>query len=386
MGRLRKDYSLYRRRCKDGTRIWYYRTYDQYGERTAGRSTGETNKTKAERHCNRLLRTGELVPIKETVFETYAEDWWIWGKCTYCRGRLARSPVSRPSISQRHAAEMRSALERRILPRFRTSRLSSIRPQAIETWMFDLLDQGLSPKSINNITGCLRVMLGEAKRLGLLAANPFDGVRRFAGRGRDRGTFTIEEIRTLFGPDSLETVWNGHQLHRVVNELAAATGLRQGEILALRDEDIHEDHIHVSHSYHWKYGLSPTKTRQERDVPVPVRVMEDIAFFIGSGGFVFSLSRGETPASGYRVTDALYAALERVGITAEERKSRNLTFHSWRHTFNSLARSHAVPTAILQRVTGHSTLQMTDHYTHFQLADFRDVAKFQDEVFTHENE
>ena len=227
-------------------------------------------------------------------------------------------------------------------------------------------------------------MLGEAKRLSLLAANPFGAVRMFAGRGRDRGTFSLEEIRTLFGPDSLEKIWNGHTLYRVVNELAAATGLRQGEILALRDENIHEDHVHVSQSYHWKYGLLPTKTRQERDVPVPARVMEDIAFFIGSGGFLFSVNRGETPTSGSRVTQALYEALERAGITTEERKKRNLTFHSWRHTFNSLARSHAVPTAILQRVTGHSTLQMTDHYTHFQLEDFREVAKLQREVFNHE--
>jgi integrase len=276
---------------------------------------------------------------------------------------------------------MRSALENHILPRFRTSRLTSIKPQAVEAWMFDLLDQGLSPKRINNIAGCLRVMLGEAKRLGLLQANPFDQVRMFAGRDRDRGTFSIEEIRILFGPDSLEKIWNGHQLHRAVNELAAATGLRQGEILALQDEDIHEDHIHISHSYHWKYGLLPTKTRQERDVPVPARVLEDIAFFLGSGGYVFSMNRGETPATGSRVTQALYDALERAGITVEERKRRNLTFHSWRHTFNSLARSHAVPTAILQRVTGHSTLQMTDHYTQFQLADFRDVAALQSEVF-----
>jgi hypothetical protein len=146
------------------------------------------------------------VPIKETIFGEYAKDWWVWGKCAYCRGRLARSPVDRPTISERHAADMRAALELHVLPRFRTSRLSSIRPKAIEDWMTDLFDQGLSPKRINNIAGCQRVMLGEAKRLGLLAANPLDAVRMFAGHGRDRGTFTIEEIRTMFGPESLEKI------------------------------------------------------------------------------------------------------------------------------------------------------------------------------------
>ena len=117
---------------------------------------------------------------------------------------------------------------------------------------------------------------------------------------------------------------------------------------------------------------------------MPVRVMADISFFVGSGGYVFSMNQGETPTSGSRVTQGLYNALERAGITPEERKRRNLAFHSWRHTFNSLARSHAVPTAILQRVTGHATLQMVDHYTQFQLSDFRDVAKLQAEVFRDE--
>ena len=158
MSRLRKDYSLYRRRTKDGARIWYYRTYDRYGQRTAGRTTGQTNRTLAERHCNALLRQGELVPVREIGFEAYAADWWIWDRCDYIRQRLARSPADRPAISPRHAADMRSALKAYILPTFRHSRLSTIRPQINEAWMFELRDRGLSPKRINNVAGALRVM------------------------------------------------------------------------------------------------------------------------------------------------------------------------------------------------------------------------------------
>jgi len=44
----------------------------------------------------------------------------------------------------------------------------------------------------------------------------------FAGHGRDRGTFTIEEIRILSGQGSLEAVWKWHRLHRVIKELADA--------------------------------------------------------------------------------------------------------------------------------------------------------------------
>ena len=59
MPRYRKDYILYPRPTKDGTTVWYYRTYDEYGQRTTGRSNGQTNKTLAERYCNELMRKGE---------------------------------------------------------------------------------------------------------------------------------------------------------------------------------------------------------------------------------------------------------------------------------------------------------------------------------------
>lgn len=91
---------------------------------------------------------------------------------------------------------MRSALGKHVLPQFKTYRLSSIKTQFLESWMLDLSDQGLSHKRINNIAGCLRVTLGEAKRQGVLAANPFDAVRPFANQSKDRGVFSIEEIRT----------------------------------------------------------------------------------------------------------------------------------------------------------------------------------------------
>jgi integrase len=157
--------------------------------------------------------------------------------------------------------------------------------------------------------------------------------------------------------------------------------MRQGEILALRDADVREEYVHVEHSWHPRYGLLPTKTRQQRDVPVPGRVLADMELFLGSGGFVFSFDRGARPAAGGRVTKALYEALIRAGIPEEERRRRNLTFHSWRHFFNSMARAHAVPTAVLQRVTGHTTAAMTEHYTTFTLEDYKEVAALQEEVF-----
>ena len=129
-----KDYSLYKRpikgsRIKGARHVWYYRTYDEYGRRTSGRSTGETNKTRAERFCNSLIRTGQLIPTKKTRFEDYAKDWWVWERCSYIKGKLARSSTDKPAISKRHADDMRRVLIDHILPIFQGYQLEEIKPQ-----------------------------------------------------------------------------------------------------------------------------------------------------------------------------------------------------------------------------------------------------------------
>ena len=48
----------------------------------------------------------------------------------------------------------------------------SINPKMLEEFMFHLRDKGISAKRVNNILSCLRVMIGEAQRLGYLHKNP----------------------------------------------------------------------------------------------------------------------------------------------------------------------------------------------------------------------
>ena len=76
--RYREPWSLYRRRSTpEGPEVWYYRTYDEHGHRTTGRSTGTTSKTLANDYCARLYREGRLIPSADIVFEDYAGPWWI---------------------------------------------------------------------------------------------------------------------------------------------------------------------------------------------------------------------------------------------------------------------------------------------------------------------
>ena len=76
----------------------------------------------------------------------------------------------------------------------------------------------------------------------------------------------------------------------------------------------------------------------------------------------------------------MYDALYSIEITEEERIERNLSFHSWRHFFNSFFRTK-IPDVKLMKLTGHKSTKMADHYTHFRLEDFQDVLEIQEGMF-----
>lgn len=304
--RYHEPFSLIKRLTRKDKIVWYYRACDEYGKRTTARSTGESLKSKALDYILKLYREDRLIParvitkdVAETIsFSTYVQDWWRWDKCPYIRGKLANSTKGKPKISRRHADDNRRILENHILPYFRAYPLPTITVRMLEDFKFSLLDKGLSTKRVNNILSCLRVMLNEAGRLGDIDKNPFEAVTPFATDETEGGVLTIDEVRILFDPANIQKIWAGHMLYRAINMFAAVSGARQGEILAIRDEDVHEGYVHIKHSWSIKYGLGSTKTRQERDIPVPKKVMETIEPFIGTGGFVFSFNSGKTAATG----------------------------------------------------------------------------------------
>jgi len=88
-----------------------------------------------------------------------------------------------------------------------------------------------------------------------------------------------------------------------------------------------------------------------------------------------------TPIRNEEVSRALYNALKQIGIYEKERTQRNITFHSWRYFYNSLLRGR-IHDSKLQRLTGHKTDEMTEHYTRFNIDDFRDVKEIQERYFT----
>ncbi len=371
----KKPFSLYSRTFKN-VKIWYYRTYNEFGQRTHGFSTGQTSKTAAESYCMELYKKGALIPNKNMTLKQYADNykWWVWDECQYVKNQLARSPENKPALGRVYVDDCLSRLNNHILPYLGKCKLGKLSTLIIEKWMTGLKENGKAAKTINNIASVLKVMIKEACRNKLLQSNPFDSVRPFINDPKKRGILTIDEIRDLFNPQNFEQYWNNNDIFYSASLTAAITGLRQGEIRALRVQDFHDTHLDIKHGY-GKTGLNPTtKTKIDRIVPIPKMISNWIEKMKPKKGFIFSFNNGKSPCSGNRLTDAFYAALDQMGV---DRKTRNINFHSFRHFFNTYMRNHNVNDSKLQKVTGHKTKAMVDHYTHYTPEDFKEIIELQ---------
>lgn len=368
--RYREPFTLFKR-----GKVYYYRTYDEYGKRTTAKSTGQANIVRARQHCADLIRDGRMVPTKTMKFGIYAENWFELD-CDYIKAKNARAPEDRPAIGKTYASDCRNRLKNHIVPFFESFQIDAINPPLIDKFIIHLREKKLSAKTINATLSVLRIMITEAVRGNILTRNPFDVVKPLITSPARRKILTLEEIRKLFDQTTIETVWNKNLLYYTFSLTLALTGARKGELRGLRVEHYHDTYFYICSSY-GKYGPGPVKTKENRNVPVPPIVHEYISGFIPESGYVFSCTKGKNPISASQVRRSFNNALKKIGIKESERLERNITMHSLRHWFNTYFRSANISDAKLKAVTGHKTAKMQDHYTHFDLENYSDVIAVQ---------
>ncbi|WP_422477173.1 tyrosine-type recombinase/integrase [Pleomorphochaeta sp. DL1XJH-081] len=372
--RFREDFSLYKRTLKSGKVVWYYHAYDEDGNRISI-STGHTKKSKARDYVLQLVKQDRLIPtsIKQaTTLNQFSKPFWVWGECPYVMDKINRGG----SYSRSFCDFNKKSMEKHILPTFGKKRITKLTVAMINTWLLDLPKKAkVSRSTANKMLSLLRIMLDEAVRQNIIKSNPATLVKPLLEKPNARDAFTKEEaIKLLNDPEH----W-GNELSYTASLLCACTGLRAGEIRALRVQDIHRDHITVEHSWDEKYGLKSTKSGNIRTVPITKELYSTLMKLAPdrTDGFVFSLNNGETPMSGRVFANSLYRKMREIGITEVDRIERGLSFHSWRHFFNTQLVVAGVSGEITRSVVGHESKEMTNHYLHLKTADMKSVMEVQ---------
>jgi integrase len=367
----KKPYSLWKRRLKTGRYIWYVRFRLDEGCFGTAKSSGQSTKTAAEAWAINYLRQGQVVTRENISFAAYASDFFS-PKGDYMRTLELRGK----RIGQRHLANQQSYLTNYLIPSFGQNKLRRIDTEEILEFSLDLRERGLSASTINHILLTLRIILNHAYRKKFIQTVP--EIDTVVGVGEERGVLKPEEVAAFFNAD-----WHDSS-QLAINLIAATTGMRLGEILALKRNALHPTYIEVKASWERGFGLKGTKTGRNRYLPLTHRTNAVIGQLLAVSPYTepedfvfFGRQRGK-PLDHKTVQKSFNAVLALIGISELARVERRLSFHSWRHFFNSLLINSRVPVQKVQTLTGHSTDRMTEKY--FHVDDYRDVLEIMGKI------
>lgn len=236
-----------------------------------------------------------------------------------------------------------------LLPWFGTLALDAITALAIEKYKASRIARGLAAKTVNNHLTVLRKCLQSAVDWNLLDTLPKVTLLHTVPPRRD--FLTIEEAVQLVRAAD-DPVW------RAMILLALRTGMRFSELSGLewQDVDLASGVIAVRRSIVVGVVTSP-KSHRERMVAIPMSVRDALTAVSGRReGLVFSRTPGY-PVLHHGAIKALHKICDRAGL-------RTIGWHTLRHTCASHLGMLRGTLLEAQRLLGHSSLAMTERYTH----------------------
>jgi integrase len=158
------------------------------------------------------------------TFQDLAFYWLV----TYAQSHKAASSINRD----------KGILRNYLLPQFGQHLFTEIRAKEVEMWIANLvIEQVMSKKSANDVLIVLNKILNDAVRWDFLASNQLSRVSKFSVEERDITFWKIIEVRRFLGyflgiKNPPRIFWPA--------AIAVYTGMRRGEIQALRWQDIAE--------------------------------------------------------------------------------------------------------------------------------------------------
>ncbi|MFH0899426.1 MAG: site-specific integrase [Pseudomonadota bacterium] len=221
----------------------------------------------------------------------------------------------------------------------------------------------LSKKSINNHLTVLRRLLVVAKKRGLIGTVP--EIEWLKVPKPDFDFLSFEEADRILDAD-VDSEWHTMIL------VALRTGMRLGELLALRWEDVDLTIGQVRVCRSVSRGIITTpKSGKDRVIPLGDEVLAALKVHRHlRGELVFCTMAGRMLKKG-ECKHPLWRACRRAGL-------RRIGWHVCRHTFASHLVMRGAQLKAVQELLGHATIEMTMRYAHLSPHVSRDAVQLLD--------
>ena len=301
-----------------------------------------------------FLQTPVAAPSRKAVtLAEYAEKWMN----VYKAGKL------KPTTMATYMKHLRA----HILPAFGQRELSGITTEDVQLFLNER--SHLARKTLS----CMRHFMGEifkdAKEDGLIEKDP-TASRRIAipsVKSYEREALPLEQFKNIIASlDSLSTD------DRRMLALMMFTGMRRGEVLGLRWEDIDTDagFIHVRRNVTHAGGNkpiigTPKTAKGNRDIPLDAYVLDTLQP-MQEKGFIIG---GESPITMTAFNNTWRRIKKAVDL-------HGATPHVLRHSYLTYLAGTGTDGKTLQTIAGHSTIGMTmNHYVHAQPEKIKEAGR-----------
>lgn len=345
------------------------RWHDEDGQR---RTAGQTFATKAD--ARRFLATVEADKLRGTyraprvVTDTLGDYGARW---------IEDRPRLKASTRHQYEVDFRLHIE----PALGSTVLDQIEPDDVRRW-YSRLSDGLRASlaesgrngsaTVARSYRLLRAILQTAVDDDILTRNPCRIPGAGDARSLERPVLSAQEIGRLADEVPLS--------YRAFVLVAGFTGLRAGEIAALRlsDLDLRRGNavLRVNRRFYRVAGTltidTPKSEAGARTLPLPAFVADELRAHLvefrpdaGPSDLVFVTSGGRDVLDGY--SQVVRRALDRIGRT-------DARAHDLRHSALTSAAEHGATLATLMQMAGHSTPDAAQRYQHATLEHSRRVA------------
>jgi integrase len=277
------------------------------------------------------------VPADKLTVGQYVDEWMDERKNT---------------ISGRTWRVQESMLRNRVKPHIGDCRLCKLSAKDVRGMYRRLVKDGLSPSTIGRIHAIFKQSLRDAVREKYIRTHPLDDVKPPKQMRKEKDVLTPDEVRRLL--DAVE----GDRFECAFY-LCSLVGLRIGECLALRFEDIDLERgtIRIERTlYHGE--CTETKTESSRRVlALPQRVLQPLVrlceVHANPSGYLFATSSGKPVDVSNFYRWSWKPALRRAGLP------ESITPHLLRHGTASLLLNQGVPLPIVSRYLRHANPGIT---------------------------
>ena len=372
---MRGPFQIFKRSYK-GTTQYFARFQDQDGRILKEIKLDRVkNRTSAVLEAKKLIDLGMVPGTEDPLVLDFIQECWTYDSL-YVRYRARRGII----LSKRYVEDSRKAASKRFSAILKNKHISELSPILLERGIDALEKSGLGTRSINIALQTVKVPIAWYARMHRIP-NPLQYVSKLAEHPREKTVLSPLEVSKLI------KVVDESPRGKAIVLLGVLCGMRMGEVRGLQWKDVDFENNLISICHNVPYGSNEVKApkwNSFRVVPLPPSLVKTLKAiqtipFASPLFVIYNEAGSELPSDVTTINRALIRMFRRISITKETKKSRRLSFHSLRHTFISLSRAGGIPDFLVQRLAGHKSSQMMDHYSHAEnIIDYGAAqAKFQ---------